>query len=255
MSHHAGTSAQPKALCSFEYVYFARPDSVVEGRSVHAVRFAMGQQLAKETPVAADVVIGVPDSAIPAAMGFAQASGIPYAEGFTKNRYIGRTFIQPDDRLRQLGIKLKFSTLSHNLAGKRVVLVDDSVVRGNTVAPLIALVREAGATEVHVRVSSPPVKNPCFMGVDMASFEELLANRVPMAQIAQHVGADSMGYLSAQGLVMQSQMTTVNDTVDKTMGLCNACFTGDYPVAVPEWVAVKRVEREAVLQNYVGKSV
>ena len=163
-----------RAFCIFEYVYFARPDSVIENQTVHRVRQRLGEALAREAPADADIVVGVPDSATPAAIGYAIASGLTYTEGLTKNRYIGRTFIQPDDRLRRAGVHLKYNPLRANLEGKRVVLVDDSIVRGNTAGPLVKLLREGGAAEVHVRVSSPPVRHPCFMGIDMARGEELI---------------------------------------------------------------------------------
>jgi amidophosphoribosyltransferase len=227
----AGVAAKPKALCVFEYVYFARPDSTIEARSVNTVRQEMGRQLWAQAPVEADVVVGVPDSAIPCALGLAQASGIPYVEGLTKNRYIGRTFIQPDDALRKLGVKLKFTALADNIAGKRVILVDDSIVRGNTVAPLIALMREAGAKEVHVRVSSAPIKHPCFMGVDMASRQEMIANRFSEQDIAAHVGADSLVYLKVDAMEQSVQSCGKNGATK--VGLCNACFTGQYPLSLP----------------------
>jgi amidophosphoribosyltransferase len=227
----AGVAEKPKALCVFEYVYFARPDSTIEARSVNTVRQEMGRKLWEQAPVDADVVVGVPDSAIPCALGLAQASGIPYVEGLTKNRYIGRTFIQPDDALRKLGVKLKFTALSDNIAGKRVILVDDSIVRGNTVAPLIALLREAGAKEVHVRVSSPPIKHPCFMGVDMASRQEMIANRFNEQDIAAHVGADSLVYLNVN--VMEQSVQSCGKNGAAKVGLCNACFTGSYPLSLP----------------------
>ncbi len=227
----AGAGDKPKALCVFEYVYFARPDSTIEARSVNTVRQEMGRKLWVQAPVEADVIVGVPDSAIPCALGMAQASGIPYVEGLTKNRYIGRTFIQPDDALRKLGVKLKFTALADNIAGKRVILVDDSIVRGNTVAPLIALLREAGAKEVHVRVSSPPIKHPCFMGVDMASREEMIANRFSEHEIAAHVGADSLVYLNVD--VMEQSVQSCGKNGASNVGLCNACFTGNYPLSLP----------------------
>lgn len=227
----AGASRKPKALCVFEYVYFARPDSTIEARSVNTVRQEMGRKLWLQAPVQADVVVGVPDSAVPCALGLAQASGIPYVEGLTKNRYIGRTFIQPDDALRKLGVKLKFTALADNIAGKRIILVDDSIVRGNTVAPLIALLREAGAKEVHVRVSSPPIKHPCFMGVDMASRQEMIANRFDVNAIAQHVGADSLVYLEVD--TMEASVQSCGKNGAAKVGLCNACFTGHYPLSLP----------------------
>jgi amidophosphoribosyltransferase len=214
----------PRAACLFEYIYFARPDSVLDGATLHSVRVAQGRELAREAPADADVVIGVPDSAIPAAIGFAQASGLPYSEGLIKNRYIGRTFIQPDDRLRKIGIALKFNPLADNLAGKRVVLVDDSIVRGNTSGPLVKLLRDAGASEVHMRVSSPPIRHPCFMGVDMASYPELIANGKSVDEICAQLGADSLAYLSLDGLFRASG--------GEGRGFCQGCFTGNYPVDI-----------------------
>ena len=213
------------ALCVFEYVYFARPDTLLEGQVIHSVRQRLGAMLAKESPVSADVVIGVPDSATPAAIGYAQASGIPFSEGLTKNRYIGRTFIQPDDQLRKAGIHLKFNPLTANLAGKRVVLIDDSIVRGNTMGPIVKLIREGGAAEVHVRISSPPVRHPCFMGIDMANQSELAAHEMTIDQIRQHIGADSLAYLSHEGM-----MRAVAEVKRPGAGHCSACFTGKYPL-------------------------
>lgn len=228
----AGIADKPKALCVFEYVYFARPDSTIEARSINTVRQEMGRKLWEQAPVEADVVVGVPDSAVPCALGLAQASGIPYVEGLTKNRYIGRTFIQPDDALRKLGVKLKFTALADNIVGKRIILVDDSIVRGNTVAPLIALLREAGAKEVHVRVSSPPIKHPCFMGVDMASRNDMIANRFENEHaIAQFVGADSLVYLNVD--TMEAAVQSCGKNNAGPVGLCNACFTGYYPLDLP----------------------
>lgn len=212
------------AACLFEYIYFARPDSMLHGTVLHAMRVAQGRELAREAPCDADVVIAVPDSATPAAIGYAQESGIPYSEGLIKNRYIGRTFIQPDDRLRKLGIALKFNALTDNLAGKRVVLVDDSIVRGNTSGPIVRLLREAGAREVHVRVSSPPIRHPCFLGVDMATYPELIAHRMTIEGIRQHLGADSLAYLSLEGLIRSTGRDP--DT------FCTGCFTGKYPVEI-----------------------
>jgi amidophosphoribosyltransferase len=209
------------ALCIFEYIYFARPDSQLEGRSIHRVRRLLGEQLAREHPVDADMVIGVPDSATPHAIGYANAADIPYGDGLIKNRYIGRTFIQPDDRLRQRGVALKYNTLP-DLRGKRIVMVDDSIVRGNTSGPLVALMREAGAVEVHMRVASPPIRHPCFMGVDMSTREELIAHRMTVEEISEHINADTLGYLSVEGL-----QAAVGDDVGRH---CRACFTGDYPI-------------------------
>jgi amidophosphoribosyltransferase len=222
-------AARP-ALCIFEYVYFARPDSVLEQQTIHRVRQRLGEELAREAPADADVVIGVPDSATPAAIGYAQKSGIPYSEGLTKNRYIGRTFIQPDDRLRRAGVHLKYNPLMANLAGKRVVMVDDSIVRGNTVGPMVRLLRDGGAAEVHVRVSSPPVRHPCFMGVDMATHEELIAHHQTIEEIRRYVGADSLAYLSHEGMVR-----AVTADMGEDRGHCSACFTGNYPVRLEEW--------------------
>jgi amidophosphoribosyltransferase len=226
-----GREPSPKALCSFEYVYFARPDSVLEGQSVHNVRQRMGHYLAREAPANADIVVPVPDSAIPAAIGYSLESGLPFTEGLIKNRYIGRTFIQPDDGIRKVGIHLKYNALHANLQGKRVVLVDDSIVRGNTAGPLVQLLRDGGAAEVHVRVSSPPVRHPCFMGVDMATYKELIAHQMDIDEICQKIGADSLAYLSLEGM-----SAAINDTLGKQVGHCAACFSGNYPVKIPEWL-------------------
>lgn len=214
-------ASEPSALCIFEYIYFARPDSILEGRSVHSVRRRLGERLSQEHPIEADMIIGVPDSATAHAIGYANATHIPYGEGLIKNRYIGRTFIQPDEHLRRLGIALKFNPLP-DLKGKRIVMVDDSIVRGTTSGPMVALLREAGAREVHVRVASPPIRYPCHMGVDMATREELIAARLSVDEIARHIGADSLGYLSVEGLL--GVVST------GTAAYCRACFTGDYPV-------------------------
>ncbi len=222
----------PKALCVFEYVYFARPDSQIEQRSVYATRVAMGRALWQQAPVEADIVVGVPDSAVPCALGLSYESGIPYVEGLTKNRYIGRTFIQPDDSLRKLGVRLKFTPLSVNIAGKRLILVDDSIVRGNTVRPLIALLRDAGARAVHVRVSSPAVRHPCFMGVDMATRKEMIANQIDEADIAAFVGADSLVYLQLDRLQAAVQRPDAKPACNQ-LGLCHACFSGTYPLTLP----------------------
>ncbi|MCX7681056.1 MAG: amidophosphoribosyltransferase [Anaerolineae bacterium] len=219
--------AEKAALCVFEYIYFARPDSLLEGRSVHWVRRHLGARLAQEHPVDADMVIGVPDSATSHTIGYANESGIPFGEGLIKNRYIGRTFIQPDDRLRRLGVALKFNPLT-DLRGKRIIVVDDSIVRGNTSGPLVSLLRSAGATEVHMRVASPPIRYPCFMGVDMATKEELIAARMSVEEIAAHLGVDSLGYLSLEGLV-----EIVGGGEERH---CLACFSGKYPVPTVEGV-------------------
>jgi amidophosphoribosyltransferase len=219
-----GVPPMRRALCAFEYIYFARPDSVIGGRLVHQVRQELGARVSAEHPVEADWVMGIPDSATAAAIGYARAARLPFSEGLIKNRYIGRTFIQPDDRLRQLGIALKFNALGDNLNGKRVVVVDDSIVRGNTSGPIIAMLRAAGAREVHLRVTSPPIRHPCFMGVDMATHEELIAHRMTIPEIRDYLGVDSLAYLSISGLA---------ETIGRPSNqLCMACFSGDYPMAV-----------------------
>ena len=231
ISSFAGRSAPKQAMCIFEYVYFARPDSQFEGQVVHRVRQQMGRQLARETGVPADVVVGVPDSATPHAIGYSLESDIPYTEGLTKNRYIGRTFIQPDDQLRKVGVSLKYNPLTTNLQGKRVVLIDDSIVRGNTAGPLVQLIRDGGASEVHVRVAAPPVRHPCFMGVDMATYKQLIAHKLDIEGIRQRIGADSLAYLSIDGLE-----TAVRDAIGQQTGHCNACFSGKYPIDIPDWL-------------------
>lgn len=213
------------AHCVFEYIYFARPDTVLGGRNVHLTRRRMGQILAREAPVHADVVIPVPDSGTSAAMGFAEASGIPLEVGLIKNRYIGRTFIQPDPAMRDLGVRLKLNPLREVLDGRRVVLVDDSIVRGTTSGKIVRLLRQAGATEVHVRISSPPIRFPCFYGIDTSSRGQLVAATHSVAEIRDLVTADSLGYLSQAGLVEALQYSR-----DR---LCMACLDGDYPTTVP----------------------
>jgi amidophosphoribosyltransferase len=232
-----GAPAIQHALCIFEFIYFARPDSELEGRSVHNVRRHLGEWLAREHPVEADMVIAIPDSATAHAIGYANASGIPFGEGLIKNRYIGRTFIQPDDRLRRLGVAIKYNPLQ-DLSGKRIVLVDDSIVRGTTSGPIVALLRQAGATEVHMRVGSPPIRHPCFMGVDMAKRNELIAWRMSVDEIAQHLGVDSLGYLSLAGL-----RSVVGATAETH---CQACFTGRYPVSVDDAIGKRMFEGEVV---------
>ena len=215
-----GAPPQNLAFCTFEQIYFARPDSVLNGKLVHRIRQKLGRQLARESSVKADIVVPVPDSGTPHAIGFAQKSGIPYSEGLIKSRYIGRTFIEPTDALRKVGVAMKFNPLPENLRGRRIVLVDDSIVRGNTSGPLVQMMRDAGATEVHVRVACPPIRFPCFMGVDMASQNELIAANKSLDEICEHIGADSLAYLSLSGLMRALKAED---------GYCNACFTGDYP--------------------------
>jgi amidophosphoribosyltransferase len=218
-------AAVERAGCVFEYVYLARPDTSIAGRSVHAARVDMGRRLAKEHPVDADLVIPVPESGTPAAVGYAAESGIPFGQGLTKNAYVGRTFIQPSQTLRQLGIRLKLNPLREVIRGKRLVVVDDSIVRGNTQRALIRMLREAGAAEVHVRISSPPVKWPCFYGIDFASRAELIANGLDAQAIGASLGADTLGYISLEGMIAATEQPAAQ--------LCAACFTGHYPIELP----------------------
>ncbi len=226
-----GVMSRPFSLCTFEHIYFARPDSMFQGETIHQIRQRLGRALAREAPAEADLVVAVPDSGTPAAIGYAQASGLPFSEGFIKNRYIGRTFIQPSDKLRQNSVSLKFNPLPGNLEGKRVVMVDDSIVRGNTAGPLVQLLRDAGASAVHVRVSSPPIKHPCFMGVDMASYDELIAHNFDVPEICHKIGADSLAYLSIDSMMRAVGAIEANGT---SHGYCNACFTGHYPISLLE---------------------
>jgi amidophosphoribosyltransferase len=229
---------QSLARCTFEHIYFSRPDATWDGLLVHQARQKLGEELAREHPVEADVVIPVPDSSTPAAIGYANASGIPYNEGFVKNRYIGRTFIEPTDDLRRQGVALKFNTLPTNIDGLRVVVIDDSIVRGTTSGQLIRMIREAGATEVHVRITCPPVTNPCFFGVDMGSYEELIAHQLGVPEICEHIGADSLGFLSVPRMMK---------ALGRDDGYCNACFTGDYPVPVQLSLAVSKQRFDGVI--------
>ena len=218
---------QRQAFCVFEYIYFARPDSILDGKLVYPLRMNLGREVAKECPPppGADIVIGVPDSATAAAIGYSQASGIPFVEGLVKNRYVGRTFIQPDQRLREVGVHLKFNPLRELLQDRSVVLVDDSIVRGTTTSRVVQMLRKAGAREVHMRITAPPITHPCFYGIDMGTRWELIASQKSIGDICGHIGADSLGYLSTDGLV-----NAVQATRDK---LCVACFTGEYPRPVP----------------------
>ncbi len=216
--------AEPKG-CVFEYVYLARPDTTIAGRPVHAARVEMGRRLAAEHPVDADLVIPVPESGTPAAVGYAQGSGIPYGQGLVKNGYVGRTFIQPSQTIRQLGIRLKLNPLREVIHGQRLVVVDDSIVRGNTQRALVRMLREAGAAEVHVRISSPPVLWPCFYGIDFATRAELVATGLAVDDVRASIGADSLGYISLDGMVEATRQGRER--------LCTACFTGQYPVPLP----------------------
>jgi amidophosphoribosyltransferase len=221
-------------LCVFEHIYFARPDSEMDGMTVWQARHRMGEQLADESPAEADLVVGLPDSGTPAAIGFATRSGIPYAEAVVRNRYVGRSFIQPDQAMRQQGIKLKFNPLPAVIEGKRLVVVDDSIVRGNTTQKIVQMLLDAGAAEVHMRISSPPILWPCFYGIDMADRTELVAAGRTIEEIAALTGAHSLAYLSLAGL-----QRAVDAPAD---GFCRACFTGDYPIPVPDTSGKLRFE-------------
>ena len=223
LENYPGKGGQ-RALCIFEYIYFARPDSVINGRLLSPARQAMGAGLAVEHPVDADLVVGVPDSATSAGIGYARQSGIPIGEGLIRNRYVGRTFIEPDQRIRDLGVKLKFNPLPRMLNNKRLVLVDDSIVRGTTTPSVIKELRRAGAKEIHMRICAPPIRYPCFFGVDMATRSELIAAQKSIPQICRFIGADSLGYLSIDGLLKAVALSKDQ--------FCLACFTGNYPVPV-----------------------
>jgi amidophosphoribosyltransferase len=228
---------QPKG-CLFEYVYLARPDMAIAGRSLQATRVEVGRTLAAEHPADADLVIPVPESGTPAAIGYAQASGIPYGQGLVKNSYVGRTFIQPSQTIRQRGIRLKLNPLRDVIAGQRIVVVDDTIVRGNTQRAIVTMLREAGAAEVHVRISSPPVAWPCFYGIDFASRAELIAGSLSVEEIRVAIGADSLGYVSLEGLVAATTLPSGQ--------LCHACFDGDYPLPVDAAEQGKYLLEEAV---------
>lgn len=224
--------APRRALCIFEFVYFARPDSVIDGETVHVVRKALGRQLAKESSVAADMVVPVPDSGVTAAVGYAEAAGIPFTEGLIKNKYIGRTFIQPSPAVRDLGVKLKLNPVRAVLNGRRIVLVDDSIVRGTTSQKIVHMLREAGAKEVHMAISSPPVLYPCFYGIDTSASSELIAARLSLPELAELLGVDSLNYLSLEGM-----LAVMNSAPDS---YCVACFNGRYPVEVKDEELVQK---------------
>ncbi|HEX2053750.1 MAG TPA: amidophosphoribosyltransferase [Actinomycetota bacterium] len=228
---HRYAEATP-ALCVFEYVYFARPDSILYGKSVQKARYQMGKKLADESPAEADIVIPVPDSGRGAAAGYSQASGLPYVEGFVKNAYVGRTFIQPSQAVRQRGIGAKLNPIVHLIEGKRLVVVDDSIVRGNTTRQIVRLLRHAGAAEVHMRISSPPIKWPCFYGIDTANRDELIGGYQSVEEIRAHIEADSLAYLSEDGMIEATEVAA-----DK---LCTACFSSNYPIPVPDEVKVTK---------------
>jgi amidophosphoribosyltransferase len=231
---------KPASLCMFEYIYFARPDSVLSGRSIYVARYEMGRALAREHPVDADVVMAVPDSAIPGGIGFSAESGLPYVEGLIKNRYIGRTFISPDQKLRAQGVQLKFNPIVENLRGQRVVVVDDSIVRGTTTPRIVKLVRDAGAREVHLRITSPPIVHPCYLGVDMATYAELIAANLTVPEICERLGADSLGYLSIENLVA----STGRDRTD----FCLGCLNGRYPSQPGSSNGNLQADRQAALK-------
>lgn len=230
-------TSEARKLCVFEMIYFARPDSMVNEESLYTYRLRLGQQLAKENPVEADLVIGVPDSGVPAAIGFSQATGIAFGEGLIKNRYVGRTFIQPTQHMRELGIKMKLNPLKDVLTGKRLVIVDDSIVRGTTSRKIVQALRDAGAKEVHMRISSPPVTHPCFYGIDTDSQDQLIAATKSTAEIQAQIGVDSLAYLSWEGML--------EATRQDPNSFCSACFTGDYPVAIPDSIKSSKLVLES----------
>jgi amidophosphoribosyltransferase len=239
------TPAARSARCTFEFVYFSRPDSVWADRNMHHVRQRLGEELAAEAPADADVVIPVPDSSIPAAIGFSRASGIPHNDGLIKNRYIGRTFIEPTQDLRERGVALKFNALAENLAGKRVIMIDDSLVRGTTAGPLVKLLRDAGATEVHVRITCPPITHACHFGVDMGHDGDLMAARLTVEEMREHIDADSLAFLSLDGMMRAITVDPGDEVHGDAAGYCNACFTGHYPMEVAE--AQAKLSFEGVL--------
>nr|MDQ3823229.1 amidophosphoribosyltransferase [Actinomycetota bacterium] len=236
VSRRALERARGGALCIFEFFYLARPDTRLAGVEVHGARIRMGERLAREAPVEADLVLPIPDSGTPAAIGFSRALGIPFSEGLIKNRYVGRTFIQPDQGLREQGIRLKFNPLAE-VAGRRLVVVDDSIIRGNTTRQIVAMLFEAGAAEVHVRVSAPPVIGPCFYGIDFAAEDELVAAGSTVEEVRERIGATSLAYLSLEGL----QEATWRPESE----LCRACLTREYPTSVPPGLRAEKLRFEA----------
>jgi len=238
-SFHWNQKPQRK-LCIFEMIYFARPDSMMEGNSLYSYRLRIGRQLAKESSIDADMVIGVPDSGIPAAIGFSEESGIPYGEGLIKNRYVGRTFIQPTQHMRESGIRMKLNPLKDVLEGKRIIMVDDSIVRGNTSKKIVKALRDAGATEVHMRISSPPVTHPCFYGIDTDNQQQLIGATKSVAEIAEQIGVDSLAYLTRDGMLKATQ--------EDPNSFCSACFTGDYPIPLPETLKRSKLMLEQPVQ-------
>ena len=231
MVSEQGVEPGERASCLFEYVYFARPDSVMDGQSVYLARREMGKILAQEAPVEADLVVGVPDSGLPSAMGYSLESGIPYSNAIVKNRYVGRTFIEPTDEMRQMGIRIKLNPLPSIIKGQRLVIIDDSIVRGNTSKKLVTMLREAGATEVHMRIVSPEVRWPCFYGIDTDTQDQLIAANMTNDEMCEFIGADSLAFISIDGLHASVQC--------EHAGFCDACFTGKYPVAIPDTMKAK----------------
>ncbi len=231
MISEVGVTPGKRASCIFEYVYFARPDSVMDGQSVYLARREMGKILAREAPVEADLVVGVPDSGLPSAMGYSLESGIPYSNAIVKNRYVGRTFIEPTDEMRQMGIRIKLNPLPSIIKGQRLVIIDDSIVRGNTSKKLVTMLREAGAREVHMRIVSPEVRWPCFYGIDTDTQDQLIAANMTNEEMCKFIGADSLAFISVEGL--HASVTCEHP------GFCDACFTGNYPVAIPDTMKAK----------------
>lgn len=241
-----GIESPREAMCLFEFIYFARPDSRMFGTGLYSARVRMGENLAEEHPVEADIIVPVPDSGIPAALGFSKASGIPFREGMMKSRYIHRTFIQPDQRMREIGVRMKLTPLEDHLRGKRVVLVDDSIVRGTTTKQIVKMMFESGATEVHVRITAPPIKFPCFYGIDMASKGELAAAVMTLEELNAHIGATSLGFLSVEGAQKAVR--------GKTEGFCTACFTGQYPIEIPAGMAKMAFEEPPMVGEFATVS-
>lgn len=231
ISSQIAVEPERRASCLFEYVYFARPDSVMDGISVYQSRRSMGRILAQEAPVEADLVLGVPDSGLPSAMGYAIESGIPYSDGIVKNRYVGRTFIEPTNEMRQMGIRVKLNPLSSVISGKRLIVIDDSVVRGNTSKKLVDMLKSAGAREVHLRIVSPEVRWPCFYGIDTDTQDQLIAANMTNEEMCDFIGCDSLAFISVQGLH--------NAVCSEHEGFCDACFTGNYPVEIPDSIKAK----------------
>jgi amidophosphoribosyltransferase len=240
----------PSRMCVFEYIYFARPDSNIDGRNVYEARKRIGAQLAREAHVDADVIVPVPDSGVPAAIGYAAESGVPFELGIIRNHYVGRTFIEPTDQIRHLGVKLKHNANRARLEGKRVVLVDDSIVRGTTSRKIVDMVRQAGAKEVHMRISSPPTRHPCFYGIDTPSREKLIAAQMEVDEIARFIGADSLSFISVDGLYEAMEAAP---RVAASPSFCDACFTGEYPIALTDVSTDVHNTSASALRSEAGK--